>query len=291
MNTLESCSILEIEQDATKEEIKKAYRRLAKKYHPDKNPKRKKYAEEYFKKITEAYEYLINLSRKDIYDNINSRNSDIFDISHGFKRPNRYKIYKINIHNREYNEYLRYREIRRKCRLVLSKLLSQQFYKAIEIYEKLRIEISDFDLFSYLNYVDSRDCEFLLAEAYQRLGDYEQAIMLYEIALEREQEFAHFKQFTDEIKRRLKKIYFIIFKNAEIDEMKNCIPKIVDLGASRRERAWIYKKIAESYFDENLLEEAREALENAFDIYPNLKGVQRICQKLGMEEKYTDLEI
>jgi preprotein translocase subunit Sec63 len=49
--------ILGINRDAGEDEIKKAYRKLAVKYHPDKNPGDKS-AEESFKEATEAYEIL-----------------------------------------------------------------------------------------------------------------------------------------------------------------------------------------------------------------------------------------
>ena len=51
--------LLEIQPDADEDTIKKAYRRLAVKYHPDKNPGNKE-AEEKFKKISHAYEILGN---------------------------------------------------------------------------------------------------------------------------------------------------------------------------------------------------------------------------------------
>ena len=50
--------VLGVSKSATDEEIKKAYRTLAKKYHPDANPDNKKEAESKFKEITEAYEVL-----------------------------------------------------------------------------------------------------------------------------------------------------------------------------------------------------------------------------------------
>ncbi|CAF4274863.1 unnamed protein product, partial [Rotaria sp. Silwood2] len=50
--------LLEIEKTSTDDEVKKAYRRLALKWHPDKNLSNKKEAEEKFKLISEAYEVL-----------------------------------------------------------------------------------------------------------------------------------------------------------------------------------------------------------------------------------------
>ena len=50
-------SVLGINKSATADEIKKAFRKLAVKYHPDRNPDNKE-AEEKFKEISEAYEVL-----------------------------------------------------------------------------------------------------------------------------------------------------------------------------------------------------------------------------------------
>ena len=59
--------VLGINRDAPEEEIKKAYRRLAMKWHPDRNPDNPK-AEEHFKEAKQAYEVLSDAQKRGAYD-------------------------------------------------------------------------------------------------------------------------------------------------------------------------------------------------------------------------------
>lgn len=59
---------LGIERGATASEVKKAYRKLAIQWHPDKNPNKKKEAEDIFHRISEAYDVLSDPIKRQVYD-------------------------------------------------------------------------------------------------------------------------------------------------------------------------------------------------------------------------------
>jgi DnaJ family protein B protein 4 len=58
---LDYYKILGVDKGASDDDLKKAYRKLAMKWHPDKNPTNKKEAENKFKQISEAYEVITHL--------------------------------------------------------------------------------------------------------------------------------------------------------------------------------------------------------------------------------------
>src|SRR3989344_2529010 len=78
--------ILGVGKEASQEEIKKSFRQLARKFHPDVNPNNKE-AEEKFKEINEAFQVLGNEKKKAQYDQYGSSAFSQEDFS-GFREAN-----------------------------------------------------------------------------------------------------------------------------------------------------------------------------------------------------------
>ena len=88
MKFIDYYKVLGINRDATQEEIKKAYRKLARKYHPDVNPNNKD-AKVKFQEINEAYEVLSDPEKRKKYDKYgeNWKNADAYEKA-GFYQGN-----------------------------------------------------------------------------------------------------------------------------------------------------------------------------------------------------------
>lgn len=74
-------NVLNVNPTASEDDLKKSYRRLAMKWHPDKNPtSNKKEAEAKFKQISEAYDVLSDPSKRQIYDQYGEDGLKSFDV-------------------------------------------------------------------------------------------------------------------------------------------------------------------------------------------------------------------
>ena len=154
--------------------------------------------------------------------------------------------------------------------------------KALDLYEELLAKIPDFRIDRFMDDSDSRDCEFLIAEAYQQSGKLLEAEFIYASLLEKEDKKPYFHHFAQEIKDLLKGIYIKKINNA--DNSKNIssnLQKLIKLGLSNYDIAWAYKKSAKAYYRINDYENAMDSLSLAFKTNPSLPGAKKISKKLG----------
>jgi len=257
--------VLGVDRKATEAQIKSAFRRLVKQVHPDKNPKDKEEASRRFRAIVAAYETLMDDRKRAFYDHMLSK----YDLKRDRLRKESGVGPSAKLSRFD---------------LILSDLLSGRIEEAVRVYEALKREMGNPDLTEHMNYSDARDCEFLLAEAYQTLGRYEEAARLYERSLEHERNRPYFNRFTEEVISRLKKVNSHLLTQSRVPEISLLyIQRLVFLGGSKRQIAWAYKKLAELYFEFGQMENARKSLKKAFELCPRLPGSKRICRKLGME--------
>lgn len=269
--------ILGIGRDATTAEVKQAFRKLAKRYHPDKNPERA--AARRFRSVWRAYTVLRDAKQKAVYDRG-------LLAQEGQSPQTRRGHQPAGTGERAASHLM---DIEEAVEVLFQALLHCNYETGISLYEQLLQKEGVGTLDAVLSYEESRDCEFLVAEAYERVGllsdgvvaaHYcERAMAMYESLLAAEAQRPCFRHFTREVKERLKTLYLADFS---VNGDEHVVAKVQGLHLPKRETAWIYKKIAEVYMEIHRLPEAREVLQLAFEVYPRLAGAKTICDKLNM---------
>ena len=292
--------ILEIRRDATANEIKRAFRKLAKRYHPDKNPERIAFAEKMFREVCNAYSTLQNTKQKSDYDRVLRTIERQQSFQDGF-------VNGTLQHETYFDRLNRLNQSYAKLELLLEALLHQNYETGISMYEQLRDHSEEtgkeWRIDDFLSYEESRDCEFLIAEAYQKLGfsngdasstlerheKIEQAMLIYESLLSAEVKRPCFRHFIREVKDRLKYIYLYHFSIEGYPQTSDVpLTKIRALELPKRETAWIYKKIAEFYVEIDRYPEARTVLKMAFELQPRLTGAKKICRILNVSNQQSN---
>jgi curved DNA-binding protein CbpA len=256
--------VLEVHHEATADEIKRSFRRLAKKYHPDHNSERTKWAEAKMRVLLKAYDILMNDQQRQEYD----------------KRLRPY----LKSSRDPYRENLakRVEDPAAQARLILYNLLNDQPHEAVDIYERMRDKDKAFEVWQHLDHKDYLDCEFLLGEEYERQGNWKNALRFYENVYHEERN-SPLRFFLEEVKDRIRDIYCKkVARRCKPLEAVKIYEKVMAMGVSKKTEAYLHKKIAESYFKAQQEKKARGHLKKAFELEPKLKGAQKICEKLAV---------
>ena len=139
--------VLQVQEGSNREEIKTSFRRLVKKYHPDKNKTNGGSSEEKIRVLITAYKTLTDSEKRLYYDkSLQSRTVERYY----YTEENKYDGYGLKA----------------RAKRVLNDLLDKDGSKAVKNYELLKKENEGFDLLAFLGLKDYLDCTFLLAEEY-----------------------------------------------------------------------------------------------------------------------------
>ncbi|MFQ5965804.1 MAG: DnaJ domain-containing protein [Candidatus Scalinduaceae bacterium] len=254
--------VLRVREGSNNEEIKNSFRKLAKEYHPDKNRMNGVSSEEKIKLLITAYKTLIDSEKRIHYDKLlQNKNEEII-------------YYKENVENTKFS-------LRAQAKMILHDLLKENGHQAVRDYEQLRKENKGFDLFTVLVLKDYLDCLFLLAEEYEKQGNYEMAFKLYEDVYKKENGSPARRYLLEEIKERIirlscKKITKIVQTKSAIAYLRRAL----DIKLSKIEKAFIYKKIADCYLRLGEWNSAIVNFDTAMSLNPKLKGAQTLRNKL-----------
>lgn len=259
-------AILEVHQEVSSEEIKRSFRTLIKKYHPDIHGPNKLWAESKTKTIIQAYKTLSDSTTREQYDRLYKHHLQ----THRTQRP-----YKREDATTETDT------TQARVRVIFLDLLNGHTRNAVENYERLLKDHVDIDILLHLKHRDYIDCKFLLAEAYEKLREYEAAIEFYESILEQGKETFHRRHLLTEIKERMRNIYCRkLARSAPPEKALGYYEKVLKLELYKNENAFIYKKIAECYSNLKEYENALKYLNIALALKPNIQGVNKLRTKL-----------
>jgi curved DNA-binding protein CbpA len=255
--------VLDIDRNATQPEIKRAFRRLAKKYHPDTNPEEGEDAARRLKEVIAAYRVLSNERERARYDVLMQTAPAM----------------------QEEARRSRALSLKECADQMLSDLLSGKGKRALMAFDDLSSR-PDFRLADHLEMRDYLDAIFLLAEQCEKVGRFRQAAALYEELYEREKDPPRYRYFFDEVKARIKKLYSRkLPREAEsAEEEIACYERILKFDLDKSEKAFILKKIAEVYCRIGEEGRAKGIFSQALDLKPGLKGTATIRESLGMED-------
>lgn len=253
---------LEVKPAATAGEIRQAYRRLAKMYHPDMHqPERKDWAKRQFSRINQAYEILGDPGAKADYD------VHYHVQSASFRQPARPAMSWMT-------------EGERAAREILTLLLETRSNDAITAFEALE-KRSGSECLLALELRDYLDCKFLLGEAYESRGELGTAIELYEEVFAEEIVEPRMRCYFEELTDRLRVLYparLASAKNAR--DAFEVYEKALKLDNTNGTAATLHKKMAETLLGLGERNQASECLRRAFKANPRLKNVRRLCEQL-----------
>ncbi len=250
--------ILGVPPDSDLSQIKSAFRRKAKAFHPDVDPTGAHTSA--MRLVITAYEVLSDPERRKQYDLINAG--------------------KLNAYRFSYRDFLKQRSDEESvAKLIFFDLLHHNEMEALDLFDRQRC----FHLELYLDREDYMDCVFLLAEEYEKRGEFEKAFGLLRRIVHCEYERPYFRHFFREVVDRLRMLScFKMPGNVANDRLICYLKELVEFDFSPKDSAFFLKKIAEIYAEEDSYEKACFYLNEGLKRHRKLPGIKKLREKLAV---------
>lgn len=235
-NVFQNCyEILGVSSDASFAEIKSAFRKKAKQFHPDTAEKLGEANTEAFHRLMKAYTILSDEKQREIFDN------SFFWQIHGKNK---------NVKSFDYHEWLSEREDdESKAKLIFWDLMHHRENEAVALFKKMQTEKMSFRLQKYFTHEEFMDYGYILAEELVVHGEFYDAFLLLEQIIKMEYSFRYFRLFFPEVMSFALRILKHNIENVLSEELAlDAFERALDLGFPKKEDVFFLKKIAELYF-------------------------------------------
>ena len=250
--------LLEVNQNASTQEIKKAFRERAKRLHPDIAGEA---GEEKMRKLLAAYEILSDRNRRFEYDRAYKRFAE------------KYRF--------DYRSFLRERkdDPKSQAKLIFFELLHLEEDEALLIWHEQGG--LDFPLEKYLEREDWMDCSYILAEELTKRGLFYEAFVLLVSLVREERRQPYFRHFMEDVENFLKELVRVHLRTAvDAETYVECMEVLIGLGFSRRDEARFLRSIAETLMRLGDLGNAKKTLLKALKKDPDLPNTVQLRRKL-----------
>ncbi len=256
--------LLQVDVSCSPDELRRAFRRRAKELHPDVTSAAE--SVEMMRLLIQAYHTLSDPILREDYDR-----------RHGVH---------LGTVRFDYREFLRERrdDLVSQAKLIFFDLLHNHPDDALALYDELRSG-AEFELADYLDREDFMDCAYLLAEEFERRGEFAKAYELLLHIVRFEQERPYFRHFFEEVTARLRSIVCFRMPGAlEKEDVLWRLNELIELKFPRKDIAFFLKKAAELHLENNNVNLAAECLQRGLELDQKLSGHKKLQERI---ERYA----
>jgi len=268
--------VLGIGPEASTREVKSAFRRQAKKQHPDVSGSREgkgggrrepsRAADAAMRLLLEAYRVLSDPERRRLYDRTLRRSTSE---EGGF----------------DYRRFLKSRpdDPESQAKLVVFDLLHELEDEALSVYERAK-SLGDFRLERWLDRGEAMDTEFCIAEEYEKRERWLKAYSIYRRLIEMERERPWFRYFFDVVALRFRTL--VLFRLPKVLDEEDFVDRLEEaaaLGVSRKDTAQFLRKMAEVQLRRGETAPAVDSLRRASELEPRLAGLTALRKRAGLQ--------